>query len=88
MMRRRGFLGSILAAGFAPAFIGSQVLMPVKAITKPQPMIRGIVGDAPQLTVTGGGLSVGDIFSITGIPGRYRVTEERGGVAVFSAFSG
>lgn len=35
-MKRRGFLGSILAAGFAPAFVGSTVLMPVKAIAKPR----------------------------------------------------
>lgn len=29
-MNRRGFLGAILAAGFAPAAIGSGVLMPVR----------------------------------------------------------
>lgn len=29
-MKRRGFLASILAAGFAPAAVGSGVLMPVR----------------------------------------------------------
>ena len=31
-MNRRGFLKSILAAGVAPAFVGSSVLMPVRAL--------------------------------------------------------
>ena len=31
-MERRGFLAGILAAGFAPAAIGSGVLMPVRAL--------------------------------------------------------
>lgn len=31
-MNRRSFLGSILAAGVAPAFVGSSVLMPVRRI--------------------------------------------------------
>ncbi len=35
MTSRRGFLGSILAAGFAPAAIGSGVLMPVRPIIAP-----------------------------------------------------
>jgi hypothetical protein len=36
-MNRRGFLRGILAAGVAPAFIGSSILMPVrKIITQPQ----------------------------------------------------
>lgn len=30
-MQRRGFLGAIIAAGFAPAFVGAKVLMPIKA---------------------------------------------------------
>ncbi len=34
-MNRRGFLSGILAAGVAPAFIGSSVLMPVRQIWKP-----------------------------------------------------
>lgn len=34
-MNRRGFLGAILAAGVAPAAIGSGVLMPVKRIVTP-----------------------------------------------------
>lgn len=33
-MQRRGFLAGILAAGFAPAAIGSGVLMPVKKIQR------------------------------------------------------
>jgi len=35
MMQRRGFLGVMLAAGVAPAFVGSKILMPVKAIALP-----------------------------------------------------
>ena len=34
-MERRGFLAGILAAGFAPAFVGSGVLMPVRSIALP-----------------------------------------------------
>ena len=34
-MDRRGFLGAILAAGVAPAFIGSSILMPVRKIVIP-----------------------------------------------------
>lgn len=33
-MQRRGFLAGILAAGFAPAAIGSGVLMPIKKIQR------------------------------------------------------
>lgn len=32
IMNRRGFLAGILSAGFAPAAIGSGVLMPIRAI--------------------------------------------------------
>jgi outer membrane lipoprotein SlyB len=35
MSTRRGFLAGILAAGFAPAAIGSGVLMPVRKIVQP-----------------------------------------------------
>lgn len=35
MTTRRGFLGAILAAGVAPAFAGSGVLMPVKKLWVP-----------------------------------------------------
>lgn len=35
MMRRRSFLASILAAGFAPAAIGSGILMPVRQLVTP-----------------------------------------------------
>jgi hypothetical protein len=34
-MNRRGFLGAILAAGFAPAAIGSGVLMPARPLWRP-----------------------------------------------------
>lgn len=32
MIQRRGFLAGILAAGVAPAFVGSKILMPVKTL--------------------------------------------------------
>ena len=35
-MQRRGFLGAILAAGMAPAYVGASVLMPVKQIIAPE----------------------------------------------------
>jgi hypothetical protein len=35
-MQRRGFLSAILAAGVAPAFVGSSILMPVRALALPQ----------------------------------------------------
>ena len=41
-MTRRGFLkgmAGILAAGVAPAFIGSKILMPVRELWKPSPQI-------------------------------------------------
>jgi hypothetical protein len=34
-IKRRGFLGAILAAGVAPAFVGSSILMPVRKIIAP-----------------------------------------------------
>ncbi len=34
-MNRRGFLSAILAAGVAPAFVGSSVLMPVRSLVLP-----------------------------------------------------
>lgn len=36
-MQRRGFLGAVLAAGVAPAAIGSGILMPVKKIVLVDP---------------------------------------------------
>ena len=35
MMDRRSFLGAILAAGVAPAFVGSSILMPVRKLFVP-----------------------------------------------------
>ena len=40
-LTRRGLLAGILAAGFAPAAIGSRVLMPVKVIEAPR-IISGL----------------------------------------------
>ena len=37
-MQRRGFLGALLAAGVAPTFVGSSVLMPVRKIITPEPL--------------------------------------------------
>lgn len=39
MITRRGLLGGIFAAGFAPAAIGSGVLMPVRQIWQPVPFL-------------------------------------------------
>ena len=49
MIQRRGFLGAILAAGIAPAFVRAGVLMPVKEIWVPPvvdvKLIRRVVAD-------------------------------------------
>ena len=45
-MQRRGFLAGILAAGFAPAAIGSGVLMPVRRIVTPQ-----VILDVPKVLI-------------------------------------
>lgn len=37
-MNRRSFMQSILAAGAAPAFVGSSVLMPVRQLWAPSPI--------------------------------------------------
>ena len=48
MTTRRSFMASILAAGFAPAAIGSGVLMPVRRIVEPlyedTPLRPGMLG--------------------------------------------
>lgn len=46
-MNRRSFLQGILAAGVAPAFIGSKVLMPIKELSLPEKEI--IVTSGNQL---------------------------------------
>lgn len=38
-MNRRGFLKAILAAGVAPAFVGSGVLMPVRSLWLPNDVV-------------------------------------------------
>lgn len=47
-MDRRGFLAGILAAGFAPAVVGSGVLMPIKKIWTPSP-IEALQWNADEL---------------------------------------
>ena len=58
-MDRRGFLQSILAAGVAPAVVGSGILMPIKKLWTPPPIWNGfaygrfvIIGNAGPETVT------------------------------------
>lgn len=62
-IKRRGFLGAILAAGVAPAFIGSSILMPVKAIALPAAL------DVPLQTIITGAATLlpGDTFTIAGV---------------------
>ena len=48
MIQRRGFLGSILAAGMAPAFVGAKVLMPVRAIAMPAWTYDELVNEAAR----------------------------------------
>lgn len=50
-MQRRGFLGAILAAGMAPAFVGAKVLMPVRALALAEPVQLDVLyGWAPLAT--------------------------------------
>ena len=50
-MNRRGFLAGILAAGAAPAFVGSSVLMPVRKIILPESGPRGWILHETQSVV-------------------------------------
>lgn len=45
-MNRRGFLAGILASGFAPAAVGSGVLMPVRRILLPGDLTIGLISHA------------------------------------------
>ena len=63
-MKRRSFLAGILASGFAPAFVGSSVLMPVKALALPPgialpPLFCATVFDRPIAMCLGNTLQVG-----------------------------
>lgn len=44
MTTRRSFLGSILAAGMAPAIVKAEILMPVRKIIVPPTLITGEIG--------------------------------------------
>ena len=44
MTPRRSFLRSILAAGMAPAICKAEILMPVRKIIVPPPLIKGEIG--------------------------------------------
>lgn len=59
-MQRRGFLQGILVAGVAPAFVGSSILMPVRAIALPLHFTR--VTGARTLTLPDGP-HVGDVLT-------------------------
>jgi hypothetical protein len=72
MMQRRGFLGAILAAGVAPAFVGSSVLMPVRKVLAAEP--AQIIAPASTIFAPSGGIIPGDVFTIAGIAGSFRVT--------------
>src|SRR2546430_89764 len=55
-MNRRGFLQVILAAGVAPAVVGSGVLMPIRALVRPTlgetityGGLQGLIDDTPAL---------------------------------------
>lgn len=66
-MNRRGFLKSILAAGVAPAFVGSSVLMPVRKLWTPEQSLMlwgdGIRDDTLALQAWLDGKSVVHAFS-------------------------
>ena len=54
MINRRGFLQSILAAGIAPAVVGSGILMPVRQIWRFEELpggYPGVSGFAPALSM-------------------------------------
>lgn len=59
-MNRRNLLGAILATGFAPAAIGSGVLMPIR-----RPMVYGTPGLSIWPPIQSFGFEVGDIVEVT-----------------------
>lgn len=82
-MNRRGFLGAILAAGVAPAFVGSSILMPVRKIIEPKWSADEIASfddplagwdDLSSMFAPRHGLVVGDIFTLAGVAGSFVVT--------------
>lgn len=76
MTSRRGFLGAILAAGMAPAFIGARVLMPVRTILAPEAAILTIPAGSvlPGMLITIAGMydNLGreKLFRVTSVAGR------------------
>lgn len=81
-MNRRGFLGAILAAATAPAIVRAQSLMPTRSgilvpqpvrIWKPKPYVMQTVGGGAR------GLRMGDLFTIAGVSGTFRVTNVQSG---------
>lgn len=61
-MNRRGFLRSMIAAGFAPAAVGSGILMPVKKV------IARDSGDTPQNNLlTPASVFVDESYLVTGV---------------------
>jgi hypothetical protein len=79
---RRGFLAGILASGFAPAAIGSGILMPVKQLLLPPQKIV-----PAEVTMIAAGLRRGDVFTIFGVDGAFVVKDIKGGVASLSPWS-
>lgn len=79
MTTRRGFLGAILAAGMAPAVVGSGILMPIKKVWVPD---EPVLTPAETVNIVGGhGLRIGDRFTISGM------TAPAGGLAMFTVTS-
>lgn len=88
-IKRRGFLGAILAAGVAPAFVGSQILMPVRKIIVPDQQIAAeplpeIIPDVAPTILTSATLMLGDKFTIAG---RFIRDNPRLGLQVFTVKS-
>lgn len=67
MRTRRGFLQAILAAGVAPAVVGSGVLMPVRKIIDPYEGLSARMAQNLTASIRHAGLMVGDMITITGM---------------------
>ena len=76
-MKRRGFLGAILAAGVAPAAVGSGILMPVKKIWHQ----GGVIARPGHYVLGDGMVFMGECLGLT-------ITDPRTGAIIMSSGRG
>ena len=72
MMQRRGFLGAMLAAAAAPAFVRAGSLMRVNTEIIAAP---SVIAPISSIIAPGHSMRIGDRFTIAGLAGMFQVTE-------------